>query len=236
MTQPNLSEYNKLLIISPHPYDCDLWAGGTIRSFIESGKTIHAVICTDGSKTTNKPDVEVSHLKELRCSEQKESAKILGIHSMTFLELIDGELEDIDEFRKLIVRQIRKEQPDLVITSEPYRKFLPWHRDNRITGQVTLDSVYPYGRDHLHYQELWEKESLEPHNTRAIWFWGTENPNIFIDIGNSVDTKITALQCHKTQIYGQDNQDFASQIKDRASDASSGLISSESFREVTFRV
>ena len=173
MTQPNLSEYNKLLIISPHPYDCDLWA---------------------------------------------------------------GELEDIDEFRKLIVRQIRKEQPDLVITSEPYRKFLPWHRDNRITGQVTLDSVYPYGRDHLHYQELWEKESLEPHNTRAIWFWGTENPNIFIDIGNFVDTKITALQCHKTQIYGQDNQDFASQIKDRASDASSGLISSESFREVTFRV
>ena len=75
-----------------------------------------------------------------------------------------------------------------------------------------------------------------PHNTRAIWFWGTENPNIFIDIGNFVDTKITALQCHKTQIYGQDNQDFASQIKDRASYASSGLISSESFREVTFRV
>ena len=106
MTQPNLSEYNKLLIISPHPYDCDLWAGGTIRSFIESGKTIHAVICTDGSKTTNKPDVEVSHLKELRCSEQKESAKILGIHSMTFLELIDGELEDIFDL-------IANEHPDL---------------------------------------------------------------------------------------------------------------------------
>ena len=236
MTQPNLSEYNKILIVSPHPYDCDLWAGGTICSFIASGKIIHAVICTDGSKTTHNPHAEISSLKDIRCSEQTESAKILGVQTMTFLELIDGQLEDTDAFRKLIVRQIRKEQPDLVITSEPYRKFMPWHRDNRITGQVTLDAVYPYGRDHLHYQDLWENESLEPHNTRAIWFWGTENPDIFIDIDKFINPKIEALKCHETQTYGQGEQELRSIIKDRAGIPSSGLVTSECFREVTFRV
>ncbi len=236
MTETNVFEYDKILVISPHPYDIDLWASGTLRSFVASGKIVHTVICSDGSKTSRNAVLQGSNLKDLRKTEQINASNILGIQSVTFLDLVDGELEDNDQFRKLIVREIRKDKPDLVITSEPYRKFLPWHRDNRITGQVTLDAVYPYGRDHLHYQDLWENESLEPHNTRAIWFWGTENPNVTVNTEKFIDHKIEAMLCHETQIADQSKEELTTKLKSRAGNASSGSTLTEPFREVTFRV
>ena len=124
---------------------------------------------------------------------------MLGVKDVVLLHHSDGELEDDAEFRKEIVRQIRLVRPDVVLCPEPYRKNLAWHRDHRIVGQVAIDAVFPAARDHLHFADLWEKEGLEPHKTGTVLFWGTEQPDTFIDINSSLETKTQALMAHRSQ-------------------------------------
>jgi LmbE family N-acetylglucosaminyl deacetylase len=102
------------------------------------------------------------------------------------------------EFRKDLVRLIRLYRPETVVTADPYRRYI-WHRDHRITGQVTLDAVFPYARDRLTYPDL-IKDGLEPHKVREVLLWGTEDPNYYSDITDTFDKKVAALRCHRSQI------------------------------------
>src|SRR5439155_730714 len=85
------------------------------------------------------------------------------------------ELEDTPALRKEVVRQIRRFRPDIVITSDPLRRYQQ-HRDHRIIGQVTLDAVFPYARDRLHFPDLYRSEGLEPHKVHQVLIPGADAP------------------------------------------------------------
>ena len=121
--------------------------------------------------------------------------------------------EDTREFRKKIVRLIRMYRPRIVVTSDPHRRYL-WHRDHRIAGQVTLDAVFPYARDHLAYPDLLE-EGLEPHNVEEILFWAAEDINYRSDITDTFDLKIAALRCHESQVVGFPNPNPEDWLRER---------------------
>ena len=118
---------------------------------------------------------------------------------MVFLEFGDGELEDDHAFRRELVYHIRRLKPDIVFTTDPFRSSFYIHRDHRMTGLVTIDAVFPYARDRLHYPEHIE-QGLSGHNVDEVFLWGSENPDIFIDVGDVVDQKITALVAHTSQL------------------------------------
>ncbi len=84
------------------------------------------------------------------------------------------------------------------MTSDPYRRYIS-HRDHRITGQVVLDAVYPYARDHMACPDLLE-EGLEPHKVRELLFWDSEDVNFRSDITGTFDRKAAALRCHESQM------------------------------------
>jgi LmbE family N-acetylglucosaminyl deacetylase len=42
-------------------------------------------------------------------------------------------------------------------------------------------------------------EGLTTHNVQTIYLWDTEKPNIYIDISDVLDKKISALLSHKSQ-------------------------------------
>ena len=133
-----------------------------------------------------------------REQEQRNAAEVLGISEVVFLGLPDQGLEDTSEFREKIVRQIRKHKPDIVVTIDPNRSYIR-HRDHMMTGRVTLDAVFPYARDHLAFPEHLE-EGLEPHKVREVYLWGSEQPDTFLDITDTFETKMKALYCHVSQI------------------------------------
>src|SRR5205085_1204903 len=115
--------------------------------------------------------------------EQLEAAKVLGLKEVVFLNHPDGELEDSRRFRGDLVREIRRHKPDIVLSTDPFRQGGYMHRDHRMTGQVTLDAVFPYSRDHLSFPE--HKEiGLESHKTPFCYLWQTETPDpeSFVDI------------------------------------------------------
>lgn len=239
MVEANQEIPQRVLVVTPHPDDAEMWCGGALAHWISRGAEVHFVLCTDGGKGTTDPNVTSQELSAVREQEQMDAAHVLGAAEVVLLHHPDGELEDTREFRKEIVRQIRLVRPDVVLCPEPYRRNLAWHRDHRITGQVTADAVFPAARDHLNFVELWRDEGLEPHKTGTVLFWGTESANSFVDISDVLDTKVEAVMAHRSQIGDRSEAEIRGFVEERARDAGKSATEpyelAEAFRKITFR-
>lgn len=186
------------LVITPHPDDAEFGIAGTVVKWVRENKEVVYVVCTNGNKGSSDPDMTPERLAGIREAEQLAAAELLGVKEVVFLRYDDQSLEDTPGFRKDLVRQIRTFRPEIVVTSDPYKKYL-WHRDHRITGRVVLDAVFPYARDRLAYPDLLE-EGLQPHRVKQVLLWASDNPNYFSDISDTFDKKMAALRCHHSQI------------------------------------
>jgi len=228
----------RALLVAPHPNVSEFWCAGTVARWISEGATVRYVICTDGGRGTTDLTVSRAELSARRAQEQAEAAKSIGVHEISWLGWPDGYLEDTDDFRRDMVRQIRQFRPDVVICPEPYRKNLAWHRDNRIAGQVTLDAVFPCARDHLHFEELYRDEGLEPHKTGTVLFWGTETPNEYVGIDPSLDAKARAVKAGRSRVAGRTGDEIDGFIRQQGLEAAgdSGNDLGEAFRRINFRV
>jgi LmbE family N-acetylglucosaminyl deacetylase len=187
-----------MMVVTPHPDDSEFGVAGTVKKLTMEGKRVVYIVCTTGEKGTEDINLNPEELTRIREQEQLTAAEVLGVSEVQFLRYPDQGLEDTRDFRKEIVRWIRHYKPEVVVTADPYRKYM-WHRDHRITGQVVLDAVFPYARDHLSYPELL-KEGLEPHKVHEVWCWGTDDINFRSDITGTFDIKLKALGCHKSQV------------------------------------
>lgn len=213
-----------VLVISPHPDDAEYGVAGTVIHWVRQGKVVVYVVCTSGDKGSEDPKMKPEKLIKIREKEQLEAAKILGVKEVIFLRHSDQTLEDTPEFRKKIVRLIRLFRPDIVVTSDPYRRYI-WHRDHRIVGQATLDAVFPYARDFWAYPDLLE-EGLKPHKVKEIWFWASENINHRFDITKTFDLKLKALRCHKSQI----KESFSAEIEKWLYEWAKSMAEGENFK------
>src|SRR5206468_100833 len=66
----------------------------------------------------------------------------------------------------------------------------------------TTDAVYPYARDHLHFPEQITRDGLEPHKVREVWYWGMDEPDVIVDVTDSIDRQIAGLIRHESQMPG----------------------------------
>ena len=215
-----MEEKVDVMVISAHPDDAEFGVAGTVVRWVKEGKQVMYVICTRGEKGTSDRSFDPETLAEIREKEQSAAAKVLGVREVRFLKYPDQGLEDTPEFRKHIVRVIRTYRPEIIVTSDPYRRYL-WHRDHRIIGQVVLDAVYPYARDHLAYPDLLA-EGLEPHKVKRLLLWGTEDINYRSDITETFDIKMEALRCHESQMQELDIPDPEDMLKKRCKDLAQG--------------
>ncbi len=209
-----------VLVIAAHPDDSEFGAAGTVAKWIQQGRRAAYLVCTSGEKGTTDPALTPEALIGIREEEQRAAARVLGVQEVVFLRQPDQGLEDTAEFRKFIARMIRTFRPDIVMTSDPYRRYI-WHRDHRIIGQVVLDAVFPYARDRLAYPDLLA-EGLMPHKVRELYFWGTEDINFRSDISATFDLKIAALRCHVSQVREFNRGDPAEWLRQRCREMAAG--------------
>jgi LmbE family N-acetylglucosaminyl deacetylase len=187
-----------ILVITAHPDDAEFGVSGTVARWTADGRTVVYVICTSGEKGTTDRNMRPETLGRIREGEQQAAAEVLGVQEVVFLRYADQSLEDTPAFRKHIVEMIRTYRPHTVVTTDPYRRYV-WHRDHRIMGQVVLDAVFPFARDHMAYPDLMER-GLEPHKVREVLFFGAEDINYYSDISATFDKKVAALKCHDSQM------------------------------------
>ena len=215
-----MTEPADVVVITPHPDDAEFGVAGTVAKWTREGKQVVYVVCTNGNKGTSDPSINPEQLAAVRQDEQRAAAALLGVREVVFLGNADQGLEDTPEFRKQIVRLIRLYRPYTVVTADPYRRYI-WHRDHRITGQVTLDAVFPYARDHLAYPDLLE-EGLQPHKVKEMLFWASENINYRSDITDTFDIKLAALRCHESQVKSMKVSDLEDWLRKRCQDLAEG--------------
>ena len=202
-----------VMVVTPHPDDAEFGVAGTVVRWVREGREVVYVVCTSGDKGTSDASVKPDELARTREDEQKAAAQVLGVREVIFLRHPDQGLEDTPEFRKEIVQNIRTYRPETVVTADPYRRYI-WHRDHRITGQVALDAIFPYARDHLSYPDLAAK-GLHPHKVKEVLLWGTEDVNYRSDITETFDAKLAALKCHKSQVGHYVSQELEDRLRER---------------------
>ena len=191
----------RVVVVTAHPDDADIGAGGTVANLVRRGATITYVIVTSGNTGSSDRTMTPDRLARIRAAEQRNAARTLGVAHVEFLGYDDGAVEDTRDLRRDITRQIRKWRPDLVIAQNPHRtsNLFASHRDHRITGGVVLDCVYPLARDHLAFPELLPE--YEPHTVREVYIvkWQEEDHQIAVDISGTMDLKLEAIACHRSQ-------------------------------------
>lgn len=196
-------ELRRVMVIVAHPDDAEFSSAGTIAKWSREGKEITYVLCTSGDKGTSDRDVKPAELAEIRRREQRNACRVLGVKEVVFLGYEDGYLTSTLELRRDLVRQIRRFKPDVVICPDPTSRWYGQqylnHPDHRAAGDAALDAIYPSARDPHVFTELLE-EGLEPHKVREVYIFSRENADTWIDIGDTIETKIAALYEHDTQV------------------------------------
>src|SRR5688572_21410451 len=109
----------RVLIVAPHPDDAEFMAGGTMARWARSGAYVHFLLVTDGISGSRDPNQTHAQLAEIRHEEQREAARRLGAHDVTFLGYHDGRLEPSIELRFAIARVIRQLPPDVLVAGAP---------------------------------------------------------------------------------------------------------------------
>lgn len=225
----------RAMVVTPHPDDAEIGCGGTVAQWTHEGAEVIYVLCTNGDKGSQDPDMTPERLAAIREKEQSDAAAVLRVKEVVFLRHQDGELEDTREFRGELVRAIRQFQPDVVFCPDPFRRSFYLHRDHRICGQVTIDAVFPYSRDRLHFFEL-TNQGFQPHKVGTILMWGTEEPDTFVDITDTLELKCQSLLCHASQVSnpGQDAVKFVREFAETQG-AKGGMKYAEAFRIISLR-
>jgi LmbE family N-acetylglucosaminyl deacetylase len=206
----------RVLVIAAHPDDPEFLAGGTVARLAKEGREIAYVVVTNGNKGSGDRNIASEQLIPIREDEQRRAARVLGVRSVEFLGYEDGELEDTRDLRRDISREIRRSRPELIITLNPYRtynNFPGWHRDHRTTARVVLDCVYPLARDHLSFPEL--LPDYEPHKVREVYLVQWEQPRLVLDITATMELKLEAIHCHRSQV-ADDFKAFDARMRNRA--------------------
>jgi LmbE family N-acetylglucosaminyl deacetylase len=222
------------MVVTPHPDDAEIGCGGTVAKWIAEGTEVVYVMCTNGDKGTSDPDMTPERLAVIREKEQLDAAEVMGVKDVIFLGYPDGGLEDTSEFREKLVHAIRKHRPDLVFCTDPFRKTFYLHRDHRLSGQVTLDAVFPYARDHLHYAHHIREQGLQTHKVADVLMWGTEEPDVFIDITDTIHKKVESLKKHVSQISGDRNVDEFVRANAQRVGQRAEMDYAEGFRRIKF--
>lgn len=204
-----MGEPMRVLVIMAHPDDMEISCGGTVARWIDQGWHVWLVVVTEGGSGGPDDAQDVSpaarrRISEQRKEEQREAARILGLRGVEFLDYLDGCVEPTLEFRRDLVRVIRRYRPHIVVIPSPDRNWTPayhvgrYHPDHLAVGQAALAALYPAAGNAWDFPELLE-EGLQPHQVQEVWVVNAPIVNHAVDISTTLERKLAALRAHQSQ-------------------------------------
>ncbi len=150
-----------------------------------------------------------AEMAALRQDEQRAAAAVVGVNDVRFLGHPDGMVVANRELRRDISRVIRQVRPERVLSQSPERNLefvFASHPDHLATGEAALDAVYPDARNPFAHPELLDDEGLEPWTVPELWIMGPggDHDGVAVDTTATVERKVAALMCHKSQLPDPD--------------------------------
>lgn len=184
-----------VIAVGAHPDDCEIGCGGTLASLAQSGLSVGIIDLTDGEPTPNCPSPDV------RIAEAHRAAEVLGVKRI-ILDLPNRKLFDDFEARVELARQFRIYKPKIVFGLESKTPLAS--PDHWQAAQITDAAIF-YSR-----LSKWDEyfDGIPVHKVaRQLYYslffesdWSGAGPRQFIyDIADTLESKIEAVKCYKTQ-------------------------------------
>jgi LmbE family N-acetylglucosaminyl deacetylase len=184
-----------IIMFGAHPDDCDIRSGGTAAKWIAAGHKVRFVSVTNGDAGHHEMGGGI--LAARRRAEAQEVGKRLGLEYVV-LDNHDGELVPSLNVREQIIRQIREVKADLVLGPRPN----DYHPDHRYTGVLLGDAAFMVTVPNI----LTEVPALTKNPVFLYYQDGFQkpmpfSPDIAVDITDTFEKKIDALDAHVSQVY-----------------------------------
>lgn len=185
-----------VLVFAPHADDEVLGAGGLISLYARAGKCVNLVVMTGHGEEPH--PIWQRESWEIIRTECREAAKILGIASVAFYELPAACLDVVPAWKinQIIFDAIKKFEPEEIYT--PY--FHDLHQDHKAIAYGINVALRPYLPNNrklrrvLAYETLTETHLYYPNIVPSF------QPNVFIDISETLDMKLLAMEKYKSQL------------------------------------
>lgn len=224
------------MAIVAHPDDIEFSCAGTMARWASAGTRICYVLCTSGDVGIADEGMTREKAAAIREDEAREAAKIAGVNDIVFLKESDGLLVATLELRRKLVREIRRFQPEVVVTGDPT---VVWagegyinHPDHRAAALAALEAVFPAAGQPNLFEEIEAEDGFKAHKVRKVYVTTWDAGDVFVNIEDTIDTKVNALRAHKSQMRDWDPADM---IKQWAGDRAKGkeMAYAEAYHVVT---
>lgn len=231
-----MSPRYRALAVAAHPDDVEFGCAGTLARWADDGAEVTLCIVTDGSTGTQDRDLMGERLAAVRRAESEEAAAVIGAARVEWLGYPDGYVEYTLDLRRDLARVFRRHRPhryvvmDVAPTIED--RFVN-HPDHRAVGQASLDVTLTAGTTPGHFPELLD-EGLEPwRGMRELWVMGPGRKPVAVDVSSTLERKVRALLCHRSQV-GDDAEQIEGWVRRASAElgAPSGIAHAETFRVI----
>jgi LmbE family N-acetylglucosaminyl deacetylase len=183
----------RALAVGAHPDDIEISCGATLAKWAAAGTDVHLLVLTDGSKGTWDPEADLHALATRRREEQHAAAAALGASGVTFLDAVDGELEGGLARRAQVCAVIRRRRPDVMLGHDPWKRYR-LHPDHRHAGWLVIDAIVAARDPHF-----FPEQGLARHRPQHLLLFEPEEVDHTELVRDSLDAKVEALLCHRSQ-------------------------------------
>ena len=198
-----------ILAIGCHPDDLEACCGGTLAKYAKLGHQVFMGSIANGS--VGHRIIPSNELTQIRLQEARAAAAIIGAeHFCIGADDLTVEASNM-ELLKELVEVVRWAKPDIVITHNPK----DYMRDHEQTSELVVSAAFCATVHHLTTKSP-EYDRLVP-----VYYMETAagvdfSPTDYVDISDTIDVKLAALDCHKSQITwlkDHDNMDFLDSMR-----------------------
>lgn len=191
--EPLPEEWSRLLAIAAHPDDLEYGTSCAVARWTALGKDVAYVMVTRGEAGIDAwPPERTGPVRE---AEERESARLVGVDKLTFLDHRDGMVEYGLGLRRDLTREIRRFRPEaLAIGSFE----LAWpggllnQADHRAVGLAACDAARDAGNRWIFPELL--AEGLEPWGgLRYVFVNGSPDPTHACDVTDGLEQGIASL-------------------------------------------
>jgi LmbE family N-acetylglucosaminyl deacetylase len=164
-----MTEQRKLMGVFAHPDDESLGTGGIFAKYAAEGVATSLVMATRGERGwagAPEEDPGPAALGQLRTAELHAAAQVLGIGRVSFLDYMDGELDQAEPAAIIaeIAAELRQVRPQVVVTFGPDGGY--GHPDHIAISQFTTAAVLRAA------DPAWAKDAA-PHVVAKLYYYVT---------------------------------------------------------------
>ncbi len=180
-----------ILAFGAHPDDVELGCGGTIAKEIFLGKKVGIIDLTRGELGTRGS-------KEIRDTEAKKAAKILGVAIRENLNMRDGFFVNDEKHQLEIIKMIRKYKPEIVLCNAVDDR----HIDHGKGSKLVSDACFLSGLIKIETEINGQKqEHWRPKLVYHYMQWKNVVPDFVVDITGFEKIRKDAILAYGSQFY-----------------------------------